>query len=445
MRFNPYNSKSNVKKPIGYRFLAVGIAVNVATGLALTMPTPAFANSQNQQQIQSSHQIINLSKAVTMTLESHPELKALVAKEAVWQGNIEQAGIGERPQIGLMIEDALGTGEHSALKSMQSTLTYSWLLQQDQIDGRINAAKSQASAVQVEQKIKALDLSAIVAKQFVEILIKKERLKLNQLAVSQAQEVVNAIGKRVKAGKSSNVEMRLAQAELVRRNLAVEDLEHELKASHYQLSSLWGKPQAELKLTGNLMLKPEIPSVESQLTKLKQIPQIQQFANEQRITQSQMELARIEAKPQWQFTAGLRRYETTDDFGLVAGVSIPWGSENRNAGTIAALRAKQDVLASQQQALMQKLDAQLYVLLQEMAHSHHVIETIQLEIIPVLETALTEASQAFDIGKLSYNQWSDIRRELLSAQNQLLAAYQSLHLQHIEIQRLTGVYVSYSE
>ncbi len=441
MRFNLY--KSNRKKPIGNRFLAVGLVLT--TGAGLVTSTPFLANAQIQQQLQSSHQVINLSKAVTMTLQSHPELKALIAQEAVWQGNIEQAGIGERPQIGLMIEDALGTGEHSALQSMQSTLTYSWLLQQDQIDGRVNAAKSQANAVIVEQKIKALDLSAIVAKQFVEILIKQERLKLNQLAVSQAQEVVDAIVKRVKAGKSSNVEMRLAQAELVRRNLAVEDLEHELKASHYQLSSLWGKPQAELKLTGNLMLKPEIPSVESQLNKLKQIPQIQQFANEQRIAQSQMELARIEAKPQWQFTAGLRRYETTDDFGLVAGVSIPWGSENRNAGTMAALRAKQDVLASQQQALMQKLDAQLYVLLQEMAHSHHVIETIQLEIIPVLENALTEAGQAFDIGKLSYNQWSDIRRELLSAQNQLLDAYQSLHLQHIEIQRLTGVPVSDSE
>ena len=351
MRFNFY--KSNGKKPIGNRFLAVGLVLT--TGAGLVTSTPFLANAQSQQQLQSSHQVINLSKAVTMTLQSHPELKALIAQEAVWQGNIEQAGIGERPQIGLMIEDALGTGEHSALQSMQSTLTYSWLLQQDQIDGRVNAAKSQANAVIVEQKIKALDLSAIVAKQFVEILIKQERLKLNQLAVSQAQEVVDAIAKRVKAGKSSNVEMRLAQAELVRRNLAVEDLEHELKASHYQLSSLWGK----------------------------------QFVNEQRIAQSQMELARIEAKPQWQLTAGLRRYEATNDFGLVAGISIPWGNDNSNAGTIAALRAKQDVLATQQQALMQKLDAQLYVLLQEMAHSHHVIETIQAEIIPVLETALT--------------------------------------------------------
>ena len=193
------------------------------------------------------------------------------------------------------------------------------------------------------------------------------------------------------------------------------------------------------KRAGDLLIKPAIPSVESQLAKLKQIPQIQQFMTEQRIAQSQIELARIEAKPQWQFTAGLRRYEASDDFGLVAGVSIPWGGENSNAGNIASLRAKKDVLASQQEALVQKLDAQLYVLLQEMAHSHHVIETVQLEIIPVLEAALAEAGQAFNIGKLSYNQWSDIRRELLSAQNQLLDAYQSLHLQHIEIQRLTGV------
>ena len=43
------------------------------------------------------------------------------------------------------------------------------MLQQDQIDGRVNAAKSQANAVIVEQKIKALDLSAIVAKIFVKV------------------------------------------------------------------------------------------------------------------------------------------------------------------------------------------------------------------------------------------------------------------------------------
>ena len=155
-----------------------------------------------------------------------------------------------------------------------------------------------------------------------------------------------------------------------------------------------------------------------------------------------MELARIEAKPQWQLTAGLRRYESTDDFGLVAGISIPWGDSNRNAGTIAALQAEQDVLVSEQSALMQSLDAQLYVLLQEMTHSQHVIQTVQTNIMPTLETALSEANNAFERGQLSYNQYSGVRRELLSAQIQLLEAFESLHLQHIEIQRLTGTSLS---
>ena len=262
------------------------------------------------------------------------------------------------------------------------------------------------------------------------------------MAATQAEEVVEAIAKRVNAGKSSSVEVQLAKAELIRRELAVEDVEHELKASQYQLASLWGKTAQNYHLNGNLLSVPAVPSVENQLALLKQNPRLQQFVSAQRIAQSQMELARIEAKPQWQFTAGLRRYEATDDFGLVAGISIPWGDSNRNAGMIAALQAEQDVLASEQSALMQSLDAQLYVLLLEMAHSQHVIHTVQTDIVPTLEIALSEAGNAFERGQLSYNQYSGVRRELLSAQTQLLEAFESLHLQHIEIQRLTGTSLS---
>jgi cobalt-zinc-cadmium efflux system outer membrane protein len=223
-----------------------------------------------------------------MTLNYHPELKALVSQEQVWQGRIQQAGVGERPQIGLMIEDAMGTGEHSALKSMQSTLTYSWLLQQEQIDSRVNAAKSEAAKLVLEKQIKALDLSALVAKHYIDILVKQERLKLNQMAATQAEEVVEAIAKRVKAGKSSSVEVQLAKAELTRRELAVEDVEHELKASQYQLASLWGNPAQNYHLNGNLLSVPAVPSVESQLAQLKQNPRLQQFVSAQRIAQSQM-------------------------------------------------------------------------------------------------------------------------------------------------------------
>lgn len=421
-------SQHTIKKPIGYRFcsLLLGLSVSLSVSAISSETAP----------------VISLSDAVSLTLQQHPDLQALISQQAVWQGRIQQAGIAERPQIGLTLEDAMGAGQHSGVKSMQSTLTFSWVLQQKLLDSRVSAAQTEASKLALEQQIKALDLSAAVARQFIGILVKQQRLKLNQQAEKQAKEVVDAIIKRANAGKSSVIEVQLAKAELTRRELAVEDVEHELTAGQYQLASLWGKPGTAYQLSGDLLLTPAVPSVEQQLALLKQNPLLQQFANAQRIAQSQMELARIEAKPQWQFSTGIRRYEASDDFGLVAGVTIPWGGENRNAGTIAALQAQQNVLANQQAALMQAMDAQLYVLLQEMAHSQHVIETVRSDIVPTLETALTEAAQAFDKGQLSYTQYSSVRAELLSAQTQLIEAFESLHLQHIEIQRLTGTAIS---
>lgn len=425
MKFMP--RKNTRKKPIDNRFFVVFLLFNSVL--------PAFAE-------ETQVPLVTMGNAVSMTLENHPELKAIVKQKRVWEGRVQQASIGQRPQLSFMVEDALGTGEHSNFDSMQSTLTFSWLLQQEQVESRVAKTKNEATQVGIEKKIKALDLSAYTAKQFVEILVKKERLKLNKKAIIQAQEVVQLTADRANVGKGSIVELKLAQTELVRRKLVEEDLNHELMADYYQLSSLWGSPSKKLNLSGNLLSVPAIPSVASQLKLLKQNPLLQKYASKQRIAQSQIELARIEAKPQWQFTAGVRRYESTDDFGLIAGLSIPWGDGSRNAGTISALQAKQDVLASEQNAMMLKLDAQLFVLLQEMSHSQHVIETIQTQIIPNLEIALSEASNAYNKGQLNYSQWSEVRRELLSAQSRLIDGYQSLHLQHIEIQRLTGQSIS---
>jgi outer membrane protein, heavy metal efflux system len=425
MGMKPFFRINTQKKPRASRFCAGVLSIS----LTLCATAEIFPESPR---------VLTLSQAVSLTLKQHPEFKAFVSRNMAQQGYVQQAGVGERPQVGLIIEDALGNGDHSALRSMQTTLTYAWILQQEQIDGRIAAVKTQAGQLEIEQQIASLDLAAITAKKFIQILIKTERLKLNKIALQQSQDVVKAIGERVNAGKSSNVEKLQAQAEQVRRELAVEDLEHELKASYYQLTSMWGEAGKSYQVSGDLMALPANPSVESQLTRLKKQPLLAKFVTQQRIAQSQIELARIEAKPQWQLSAGVRRYEATDDFGLVAGISIPWGSDNRNAGKIAALQAQQDVLADEADALLQNLDAQLYVLLQEMGHSRHVIDTMQQRIVPLLENALADASHAYDMGQLNYTQWNNVRQELLAAKSSLLDAYESLHLEHIEIQRLTG-------
>ncbi len=141
-------------------------------------------------------------------------------------------------------------------------------------------------------------------------------------------------------------------------------------------------------------------------------------------------------------SAGIRRFEATDDFGLVAGISIPFGNDSRSLGEVEVIQAQQAEYQSQADVLARKLNTQLFVLLQNMKHSKHVIDTLTEQVIPLLEKATEEASKAYDIGSLGYLEWMSIRQELLSTQAQLLDAYQAIHLQHIEIQRLTGTSLS---
>ena len=411
------------KKPIGNRFFA---------GLFMAFSAlPCFASSE-------TYQTLNLKQAVSFTLANNPQLQGYFYREKAQQGKIKQANIVQRAQIGLMVEDAFGTGEHSGLQNMQSTLTFSWLIQQEQIDSRVKASQSELEQLRIEKQILALDLAAMTAKLFIQLLVKEEALKLNKMAVRQANEVINAIDERVRIGKSLSIDKYLAEAELIKQELLVEDLEHEIASGKYQLSALWAEPRTDFTLAGNLLQLPKIVDFQSQFERFKNAPRLMQLASQKRIAQSHIELAQIEAKPQWQFTTGLRRYESTDDFGLVAGVSIPWGSSDSNAGAVAKLRAELDILTAQAKSLTQQANSQLYVLLQEVKHSGHVITTSKNKIIPTLETALTQAKQAFNVGKLNYNQWNSVRQAQLTAQAELLSAYESLHLQHIEIQRLTG-------
>ena len=403
---------------------------------------------------EKTFQSVDLRSAIAKTMNSHPELKSFAIKTEVYAGYAQQAGIQSRPQIGVLVEDALGTGEHSGFKSAQSTLSISWLVDGSLAKGKMAAAKVRGSTVAVEREIKALDLAAQTARYFIQVLVNKERLKLAEFSLKQASNSLKAINKRVKAGKSSLVDKLKSQAEVARRALIVEDLHHEVDASKYQLFAQWSRQNQEVihdnqhkesEIVGSLLSLSRLPltdaadsGVDSLFQKLKQTPSISLFATKQRIAQSEIELARIDAKPLWRFSTGLRRYETTDDFGLIAGISIPFGNANKNAGKIKALRASQNQLETESLALVHQLNTQLYVLIEQLKHSQHVIHAIANNIIPVLEQAFNEAEKAYNVGMYSYTEWMNTQQALLNAQSDLIDAYQSAQLNNIEIERLTG-------
>ncbi|MCY4428352.1 MAG: TolC family protein [Halieaceae bacterium] len=425
------------KIPIADRFMRpFGLSVVVFAAMRLTV-------SAVHAQSESEPTLLSLEKAVLLTLEQHPQLGTFLHQREAYQGLVEQVSVGQRPSIGLTIEDFGGDGDYNGFDSAQSTLSISWVMQGARIDQRIQAAQVTATQVDIQRQIKALDLSAQTARLFLRALVEERRLTLARQAQQQARSTVNALKKRVEAGKSPEFERLQAEVEMAQRELEAEDLQHLLTSTRYQLRAQWGGERNDFRLVGELLTIPTLGSVEQQFDQLKQNPTLALLANQQRIAESEIELARIEAKPQWQFSVSVRRLEASDDFGMVAGVSVPLGKDRSSTGKIRSLQARQAEFASESEALQRQLDKQLYVLLQEIKHSHHVIETLQKRIIPALNTAHAQATHAYETGKLGYQQWVILLNKILGAQQALLSAFEAIHLQHIELQRLTGTTLTF--
>ena len=425
------------KIPISNRFFeAFGLSEVVLAATCLVV-------SSVHAQSASEPTLLSLDQAVQLTLAQHPQLSTFLHRREAYRGLVEQVGVSERPSVGLTIEDFGGSGDYRGFDSAQSTLSISWVRQGARIDRRIQAAQVTATQVDIQRQIAALDLSAQTARLFIQALVVEQRLTLARQALQQATSTVNALKERVDAGKSPEFERLQAEVEMAQRELEAEDLQHVLTSTRYQLRAQWGGERNDFRLVGELFTIPTLDSVEQQFDQLKQNPTLALLATQQRIAESEIELARIEARPQWQFSAGVRRFEAGDDFGMIAGVSVPLGKDRSSIGKIRSLRARQAEFASESEALQRKFDTQLYVLLQEIKHSHHVIETLQKRIIPALNTAHAQATHAYETGRLGYQQWVILLNKRLGAQQDLRSALEAIHLQHIELQRLTGATLTF--
>lgn len=428
------------EKPIHSRFflaqrgwVTVYILVNL---LSLNSPASATGNAIHS---------LSLQEAVALSLGSNPDLAGYDYRLQGADGYALQAATPTPPEIGLEIEDALGTGEYSHVDSAQTTLSIGWILQEALISKRVQAAQSSKSLVEVSYEIQRYDIATATARDFLAVLAFQERLAVAKEANAHAQSVLAEVTRRVNAAITPLADKLRAEVNLERHALEVEDLEHELLSAKRTLAAQWGATTVEFdRVTGSLepngTLLP-FAEVEAAIT---HNPSLQYFLTQERVAESEIALAREESRNRWQFSAGLRRFEATDDYGVVARVSLPLGGSKRNQGRISALAAEQSLYQSESHATEIKLKTQLFVLYQELQHARHISGALATRIIPRLERALAETQKAYQLGKYTYLEWVSIQQELLDARFALVDVGLTSRLNAIEIERLTGQSLSAS-
>lgn len=405
----------------------------------ITLLTLSFTSVSSFSAAQVSESI-DLKTAIKKSLAHHPALNQYQYQLDAQKGLETQAGVSIPTEVSLSLEDVLGTGDLQGIKKAQSSLSISWVLDNDIISKRVSVESSKQEIIKIEQQINKIEVAAQTARYFLNTLALQEKLKISNQSVKQLQTTKTQIQRRVNAGKTSESDLLRAEAELEKALLQQEDILHEIKSAMRMLVAQWGKRTPDFKiLEGSLKIEPNFMTLNELEQKLTTSPALKKFMVLKGIFQAKIDLAQEESKSLWKVSAGLKRYESSGDFGLTAGVTIPIMQTDRNQGFIAALTAEQNQQQAEFNALQKNVETQLFVLYQELKHAQHVKEALQEKIIPRLNKALDETTRVYLQGKYSYMELTSVQRELLKAKAELIDANLMMYMNMIEIEKLTGM------
>lgn len=386
---------------------------------------------------------LDLDTAIMRTLERNPGLVAFGHQIRAQQGRLQQSQLKPNPELGLLVENALGSGDFQGIDSAETTLSLAWVLERGKRERRVDAARAGVSLLETEAQIQRLDVAAETANAFLNTLALQERLIQSAAAVKLAEQTAAAVQKRVQAGRTPTAELARAEAELARVRLDREDVEHELLTSHRRLAAQWGETRPDFtRVSGDVHKLPTPAAYSDLLARIEQNPDLSRYLSEQRLREAELRLAEVNAKPNWRLTAGVRRLERSDDQAFTAGITIPWAISNRNQGRIAEARARLAMTGANRAATRVQIETQLFALYQELQHSLHRAVTLREEILPRIEQALEDTERAYAAGRYGYFELRVVQAELLDTRTALVESSIDAHHNVIEIERLTGTTVT---
>ena len=425
-----------ILKPIVNRFFGVYLQRLVPLMVLLGSPMTALSESNISQSP------ITLPQAIERTLQQHPQLAIWTARQDEMQAHENMAASKERVVLDMSIEDALGTGDYSGIRSAQTTLQARWLLDGDQRAARVARVRSQREQLTLQQQLEALELSATTARYFMQLLAIDAQLALAQEAESETQKLVRIVQHRVNSGRAPDIELSQVKTRLAERRISTDEYQHQRTTASYQLSSQWAATTANLQTDGVLLRLPQLPSETEVLNRLNKAPLMQQHALNQRLFDADRRLANVEAKPQWTLGTGIRRFESNGDFALIAQASLPIGLDQKRTSYREILQARQRGQVQETVADRIELQTQLRALLLELQHSQHLIKSLNNDILPELDQARQKALSAWQRGQIGYQQWDNIRQQWLETRERLINEYLVMQLRWIELHRLTGSHLS---
>ena len=383
---------------------------------------------------------VRMQDSLAAALLRHPDLAAASWEVRAAEARTLQAGRPSNPELDIAAEEFGGRRERDNFDSAELSVGLSQeILLAGKLDKRTAVARLEGDLAGWEYEATRLDVLTETAKAFVDVLAAQERLALLDASVRIAEQVFEAVGEEVRAGKVSPMDENRARVEVALQRLARDRSARELAVKRRNLAAAWGSTSARYEdVEGPLYELRPVPAPDKVANLLSQNPDIARWAVEMELYRARLDLQRAGQTPDITLSAGVSHYRDDSSEAFSAGISIPLPVFDLNTGGVLEAVADRRRADEGMRAAAIRVRAALFEAYQNLAVSGQEAEILRDTILPSAEAAFSGAEEGFRRGKFGFLDVLDAQRTLFEVRQQLVDALAGYHTAVADVERLIG-------
>lgn len=357
---------------------------------------------------------LTLQQALEEAEARSPLIVAARASVQAAEARIRQANFRANPELSVEVENFAGSGRLSGIRGTETTVAVSQRLDLGgRRQARVGAARAELTGQRLRLAVARADLAEAVRQQFANAATARDRLTLARANEGRARELSRVANILVDAGREPPLRGLRARSAAAQAAAELTSAEAEERASRGTLSSLFGVGSPPESVIGSLLdLQPRnidpAQSIEVRLA------EAERLSAEALLRQELVERTLDPA-----VGVGVRHVRELGAVALVAGLSMPLPTFNRNQGNIEAARA--NVRAAEA-----RLNGALALATVRVRNAVTNLEAAAVRVEALERAAVPEAAEALRLAQLSYQAGKASLLELLDSQNAFSAAQRAL-------------------
>lgn len=384
--------------------------------------------------------VLSLRQALSLSLLNNPNLAAFAWEIRAREADALQAGLLANPTLRVRSENILGTGPYNDADSAETTIMLGQLVQ---LGGkrakRRRVAELRRDLADWDYEVQRIDVLTAVTQEFVNILEAQSRLELAQELRDLADESLDAVSKRVKAGAASAVEQTRAAVNASSAGVAHRRAEAVLAAARARLAALWGSraPRFE-RADGELGSIFQPPAFETIAQRIERNPDVARWASELDHRKAVIDLQDARRIPNVNVMGALRQFGEGNESAFVVGFRVPIPVFNLNQGARQAARSRRSRAFNDERAARAQSGRDLEVAYAGLRVGYETVITLREDVIPQAEQAYEGVRTGYLRGLFRYVDVLDAQRTLFQLRGQELSGLGQFHRAAAAVERLTG-------